>query len=779
MLAKAAANALAPTIKGAVFLDNNDVKIIQYKAALYKLIEMSRLLSVLQKNLEKPSGSTIIPLINYILVLFEGPLFNVHPVMRKRFQLLSTFKISKVAHINPALNTADTPISFTLSTVDEIADFLPKYMYDRGLQFKLLGCLRSLVNNASTLYERKLRQIQIERNSRRSTDSLGRPVPFEVGSIEDILRPRESSLCLDLAVLINNREEDTSIVSMHKLQTQVLSKFVISFNTKVWPVLKNYYLQLKRFSLAKPTSPIAMSELPYWEHSLHRIYALLLRSLNILAMCLSLARQIYYSNKTYLNALRTKLLSENAFAYEETLHKLEVMCSLPEVQQTMSELLISLNNFSKPGSTHHVHPKTIVEIYQNVIAKVIPIISKLFNTLETFCTMWKFIETNQAASRLFENKTDDALNKMLTERLAVDKLSHVEKQKKFRGQVSPSPSSSNSSSRGSLTRAVGSKSGNSSTVSVLSSTASSPGKVSPLMARSESLEKNASKFSIYSSPQVSRRGSISESRTSNYASIISKTSFEQKNFTKSPLSNAKRIGRPRSSSLQSPLDDKRNLHSLSSAQSRSSSLQAEAAVNQKIVQSTMNQASLKRSEMTDKEVNGIKSSPLQSQRKSSPQSITTRDMNKSGTEVDLEGIISSRISSLSFNKDESDGLDELSKQSLDVTEIDDDSCGESEEIFCLKKVRFSGVPPMSLDEKRSPTKKGWYKKPAVLHYPPPPTAISGQKYRLRQEGMAFKTSLRDTGSDPKKVFTTMSMDVSPTKETAAQRLTSKLRDKLR
>lgn len=105
MLAKAAASASVPAMKGSVYLDSHDVKIIQYKAAIYKLGETSRLLNLLQKNLEKTADTEIIPLMNYILSLGEGPMFNVHPVLRKRYQLLCEYKVCKVTAVNPALST--------------------------------------------------------------------------------------------------------------------------------------------------------------------------------------------------------------------------------------------------------------------------------------------------------------------------------------------------------------------------------------------------------------------------------------------------------------------------------------------------------------------------------------------------------------------------------------------------------------------------------------------------------------------------------------------------
>ena len=53
MLAKAAAGASIPAIKGSVPLDSFDIKVIQYKNALFKLNELTRLLNVLVPHLKR------------------------------------------------------------------------------------------------------------------------------------------------------------------------------------------------------------------------------------------------------------------------------------------------------------------------------------------------------------------------------------------------------------------------------------------------------------------------------------------------------------------------------------------------------------------------------------------------------------------------------------------------------------------------------------------------------------------------------------------------------
>ena len=98
--------------------------------------------------------------------------------------------------------------------------------------------------------------------------------------------------------------------------------------------------------------------------------------------------------------------------------------------------------------------------------------------------------------------------------------------------------------------------------------------------------------------------------------------------------------------------------------------------------------------------------------------------------------------------------------------------------------------PMTEAENPKPTKVGWYKKPAVLHYPPIPASAMikplqhKSKYNtLRQEeGFTFRKSLRDglewengeSGSE-----TTMMPFGIEIKESTGHRIASKIRSKLR
>lgn len=762
MLAKAAASASVPAMKGSVYLDSHDVKIIQYKAAIYKLGETSRLLNLLQKNLEKTADTEIIPLMNYILSLGEGPMFNVHPVLRKRYQLLCEYKVCKVTAVNPALSTSGIDLEVELPEVPEDLDDLKCKIYDENLQWKLLECFQKIVANSSSIYERKLRQVQMERNAKRPVDASGRPITFVINSVENLLRPWEMSLSLDLAVLINSREQDTTTRSLRKLQTQVLSKFTDCLQKKVLPLIRGYYSQIQKFAATRGISETALKELQSWECSIHRVYALLFRTLCLFDVMVSLVRQIYLPNKSYLNESRTMLLSSNVYSYQEEIQKMEALCNLEE-HETFGELLAILRNFSKEGSIYHVQPSKVLDVYNNSLSKVIPFLTASVQSLKIFAGMWKYIESNSEANKKLVNWEESQLIHMVEERLAVDKLAHVEqiKQKRSKNEAGLSLKGNSPTSRNAVKRNLIERVNGSSESSISSSGPGSPGKMSPLrMSRTSSIEKGSATSSNLSSPQVSRRGSIAESRVP----ALAKTSNDKKMALKPATLGKRVIGRPRSSSLQSSQETDQKPKPFIASSLRSNSLQANASLNQRIIQNAVAHS-----------LNGNGTGPSPSARvrnaeKPSPVRCQGPAKTQSQSPIPVP-----ELETLSLNS-----LDDqiCQEHSIDGPTSVNSSTATPEVIVSIKKVRFTGVPPMDEDEDKSPTRRGWYKKPSVLHYPPPPPQFALQKYKMRQEGMAFKTSLREGDSCKKTGFLTNKEIPSP-KESSTSKLASKIRDKLR
>lgn len=766
MLARAAATASIPAMKDSVYLDSHDVKIIQYKAAIYKLGETNRLLNILQKNLEKTADTKVIPLVNYILSLNEGPMFSVHPILRKRFQLLCEFKVCKVAAVNPALNTSEIGLTIELPQVLENLEEVRSKIYDRSLQWKLLECLQKILFNCSGIYERKLRQVQMERNARRPIDASGRPITFVINSVEDLLRPWEMSLSLDLAVLINNREKDTSVRSLRKLQTQVLSKFTVCLQQKVLPIMRGYYDQLQKYAATRGVSVVAFKELQSWECSLHRIYALLLRTLYVFQVIVSLVRQIFLPNRLYLKETKTILLSPNVFSYQEELQTIESLYDLPR-GETFQELLAVLQNLSKEGSVYHVQPSKVIDLYNNTISKAIPLLSSRVQSLKNFSEMWKHVELNVEANEKLDSCDGSQLNHMLEERMAVDKLAHVEqiKQKRSTSDNGSPVKGKVSISKNPAKRSLMEKVNGSTTSSASSSSPASPGKMSPLrMSRSGSVEKGSTRSSTLSSPQVSRRGSISESRGPQTINVGTKLANEKKSGLRNPNQNKRMPGRPRSSSLQSSQNNEQKSRPPNNTSVRSNSLQANAALNQRIIQNAVAHS-----------LNGGGNSDSAKTREAEKSTaIEKSTMARNQRSPSQSPTLVPEVESLSVNSSK----DQISEMQQTDMSSSANSATASPTAVIIKKVRFTGVPPFREDEDKSPTRRGWYKKPAVLHYPPPPPQFALQKCRMRQEGMAFRTSLRESDQGKKTGFLT-NMDVSPPKESSTSKLASKIRDKLR
>lgn len=835
MFAVAAAHATLPArIKGTFQMDWHDVRIMQYRAAIMKLEEVVRVLKVLEKNLDKKQevGKCIIPLVNYMLSLCDGPLFNVHPALRKRFLLLTEFKLCKQTEINPPPVANGIEFHVELAKIVEDFEQLRENIYNATLQWKLLGCLQAIAQNALEIYETKLNQVQTERSNNRPVDVPGKVLPFNMDAVEDIMKPAEISLCLDWAVLINDREQDTSIKSLRKLQTQVLTKFVANVNEKALPVMRVYFNQLQKSSTSRGPVTATIKELPHWEYTIHRMYAYIYRALCLLDVMVSVSRQIYLPNKEYLHSSRSQLSSENVSAYRDVLDKMDSMCANPEGEVTGS-ILASLDSCSNPKVNLSVAFNTVTDVFQNSICQVTPILRNTLQLITTWLDMWKFVDNNIDSAEKLATLDKEQLENMLKERLAVDRLNQVEKQKTVNRLT---PEANGLGGKGGSIRRVNSKRLSAPASPAATSTGTSPGKLSPLrMTRTNSREIGGQRSSSYSSPklsrrsslaeirvttpaiqlsspQVSRRGSVVENRQPN--SILMKNAIDSKNQNRSSLGNKTLTGRPRSSSLQSGYVNSSKSQTGPNLHSRSNSLQNGAIVNQKVVQDTLSQLvgngsiSGSSTEKNAKKLQApIRKPRVQTSNGNSPKKQGFKACSKKSPLPEMEELTLDPKKDSNFNEqgNRANGMNndvheperqqqqQLQKNEQDLQQQDQnlqpqqqqsDQSGESgwPNGTCIKKVRFAGVSPMTEDESAKPTKKGWYKKPAVLHYPPPPPQYLSQKFRMRQEGIAFRSSLREEpnqDANKKNSFGAEEISLPPQKESVSQRFASKLRERLK
>lgn len=870
------------------FMDANDCKFIVYKASQIRLTEMKRLLGVLVPNLKKRSSQNknIVPLVTYMLPLLAGPVFNVNAALKEKYNQIvqgqEPTKDNKDYDVTPRdwltyvmdSNTQNQPLEGC-----ELVEF-KKELYDKDKQWLTVTRLLKLIDEVISTYNNKFKSA----NLLKKTYSK---------SIEDLIKPSELSLCLDLAVLITDYERDTSEASFRKLQWQVIEKFLATLHSKVEPTLKTYYKSL----LAYQSGKLMLYKLPFPEWTIHRMFAFTVRMISLMKLFGCELRVLYYPNRKYLNDLKTKLVCENVYKYDLLITQIEKLCADPLYQIKESKEMMQF--FQKyPYSLPKSLPQKTHEFFiKKVISTCINHWNNNTKLVEDWVEMWKFCDKNNSAKEKIESSNEEQLIKMYDERYTVDKLVYLEHEEE-RAKLSNKKSigivvkSSSSSSPNKLLRKLSpisgmakpkvrstkspasSSSSNSNSNSALSSGMATPKErsrrssvdrglpkggrlpgltktntnerlVAPLIHISEtSSVSNSGSSSINASPLGSRRGSIKDESAARKM-VINRT-VER---TRSKIGN-----RPRSASLQSnesaalnsvgivgsPLSNNRLPKPVSNqSQLRSNSLESNSALNRKMVQDTFKHLMAnnpKPSNLSHSPTSSPMrpSSPIPSRSNSnkvssknngailSPEPKGKSKANNSNEKIKTNGVTSINIDNSDNeivlkplpheSKDTTTGpvrpVDESVNNSSEGTPAGSESTPESmksavgiegldkenlnvesgnmESGEPSKKVRFVGVPPMTEAENPKPTRKGWYKKPAVLHYPPVPQQVTMFRDRLRQEGMVFRTSLRDTVAATSNevgkkggMMLSLAIDNPPVKEISSHsRFASKLREKL-
>lgn len=278
MLAKAAASASTPMVKGSVYLDWFDAKYIHFMATIWELEQLIHVCKLLLKTIALKKDDNVVPLTNFLLALRSSSLFNFSPVIAKRMQLLSQFKQCKLNEINPPLSTAPVSLRCALLPIEEEVETYLANIYNKSLQMKLLNSLLAVSNNALQICRRNANQLLMERNANRPADATGKPVPLDQNCIKDLLMPHELTAGLDLMVKISDSKRDTSHDAFCLLNLNVLQKFRTKINESCLPPLRGYYTSIMKFSKSKSISlNSGLVQLPYWQQSMHRIYALSLR----------------------------------------------------------------------------------------------------------------------------------------------------------------------------------------------------------------------------------------------------------------------------------------------------------------------------------------------------------------------------------------------------------------------------------------------------------------------------------------------------------------------
>ncbi|CCK70231.1 protein phosphatase regulator GIP4 KNAG_0D04920 [Huiozyma naganishii CBS 8797] len=863
MFAKAAAQVSVPLTRGPYPLRVVDAKLIQFKSAIYSLQELLRVLVIIEKNLkpkakgtvsegeseEKSAKNTIIPLITYVLSLCEGHVFNVHPTIRKRYNGLYLFKFYKLAEVTTQLNAQSVILRVDFPPV--VPDSFEEYqrnVYDIDLQWRLLSGLKTIAVNAMTIYNKKLRQLQLEKAA-----SINRPYqmadkspPFNIAEVDDLVRPAELALALDFAVLINDKEKDTSLTSFLKLQWQVTDKFVVCLNRKLLPHFRTYYNHLSKFCSLEPSSA-NKDLLPGFHYTLHRIYAMLLKFYNILSIMISLTKQIYLPNRKYFHDTKIKLLSKNVFQYEELLSRLDDLCVAKNKHFTT--FADNLSAFSESGIK--TSNTIIKQVFKDSVSRDVPFVRNTLRNMSSWMVMWKFIRNNTESLEKISKLESTRLEKMLEERRSVDKLAHLEKINKANkdGMFSANSSSSSSVLSSTVSSSISSSPPLPWDVKLLngkdgfqppnikisvhpgSDTSTSAPSLSPAnTSRRPSMDRQGrlaqlgmspivrgaprQRQSATGSPRMSRRSSVAEMKPGVKSRLaVNTTEAKQTANNASANTNSKKTttgGRPRSSSLQSPAPSynpktaKIGSNGLAASPAkRSNSLEASDALNQKLVQDTMrtimssdmsrhvgngsgmNSGNRSRSSSVNSDTGlGGPVSPMTRSKQTRPPanhngvaSVSSPLLKKNGGddhETERSGSKPERLVFYNGEKDTPKGA-----------QMDRDA---EEDTTSVKKVRFVGVPPMTEAENPQPKRKGWYKKPSVLHYPPIPSQINNAlRLKFNREGVVFRTSLRESLGEgarrAENVGSSMLLNLDEglgvLRDNTSGRLTTKIREKLR
>ena len=284
---------------------------------------------------------------------------------------------------------------------------------------------------------------------------------------------------------------------------------------------------------------------------------------------------------------RQQLHSPNVFEYRELLKTIESICSSTS---DLSELTERAEQYGHQGTCLVVQPSNVSEAFDIDITAAVRKLKHYFQVTDNWLLTWKAIHESSLDKGNFASLDDSGLSKAVEERLAVDKLEFIErKNRESSNREQKRESALITSNDGPVKTIFRRSSLQRSRLSPTSSSASSPGSVSPAsMSRSPSQTgKNGSKSSKrsthgsnISSPLASRRSSVSGASTG----LANKGTNVEGSTSGKNDAVLQKTGRKRSSSLQSSLGtptvpDNNNPY-------RSNSLQAAATLNQRMVRNT-------------------------------------------------------------------------------------------------------------------------------------------------------------------------------------------------
>lgn len=363
--ARAAAAASTPTVKGGVYLDSFDARIIEYQFAIVKLETLIKHIKALQIKIRVQPD--LIPLLQYIVII-TGPLMNISDILAKRLdQVGRLVPITDQRKVAPSANLQalnfeldDQPVKETVKYDEKTKDLLPV----------LLG----LYENALSLYQLKIKQSIIERDANRTPASNGKPIPLDLNSFKDILEPLELNVFSKLII------EPDEVNSYHFKRVPLVMDSI----NKAIKVQKDYVLQLQGFKAKQNDS--VLKKLPHWNYTIHRVFASFVKLSELYTILRRFGRELYLPVEDHLR--NPKILHNNV--------KLEL--SLNEADQFLKgtkknqQIVFILAKGTRQGSYSHLKGSTIVEL-TNTLVPSLALITKMNASITNLVKNWELAES--------------------------------------------------------------------------------------------------------------------------------------------------------------------------------------------------------------------------------------------------------------------------------------------------------------------------------------------------------------------------------------------------
>ncbi|CCH58253.1 hypothetical protein TBLA_0A04590 [Henningerozyma blattae CBS 6284] len=363
---------------------------------------------------------------NYILCLLEGPIFNIHPLLRERYNLLCQFKVTKFQKEKLRDFELSFNFKFSKSARDPIS--FKNNLYDSKLQLKVFHSLKVLINNTTQVYTFYLNKIE---NAGTVTSISPKTVLLIENSIKEIIESKEMDLSLDLVIDSQNLNDFEN----HYLQLEVISKFLKCLDKNVLQKIQNNLESIDTFLTDRNIIRNEMNHDIQLDLKLkaYQLYACIIRLYHIWSMVSSIFRQFYYPNRQYFDDPITKLNAKNSFDFKILLENLELICDSNKKSKKLKDLEICLNNLSKL-----LNGNSIVNNYKNISSihiqqlktiydeTVIPNLRKILveiKLMKRWYMIIHYIQDNEIKNNeKYSNLNEDQILKLLNDKLKKDKI---------------------------------------------------------------------------------------------------------------------------------------------------------------------------------------------------------------------------------------------------------------------------------------------------------------------------------------------------------------------